>query len=128
MTVRVIVPIRLRSEANERLHWAEKARRTKEQREVVGWSLKSARRPMAGLLRVRITRLYPSLGRPMDDDNLAGAAKHARDAVAEWLGVDDRDPRVMWSVDQRRGDTWGAEICITPADMPPPSNRGDDDE
>ena len=42
-------------------------------------------------------------GRAMDGDNLAGAFKAVRDAVATFLGVDDADPRVKWSCRQRPG-------------------------
>jgi hypothetical protein len=39
-------------------------------------------------LVVAFTRVGP---RPLDDDNLAGAFKHVRDAVAEHFGIDDGD-------------------------------------
>lgn len=39
------------------------------------------------VLVVRLTRLAP---KTLDDDNLASALKAARDAVAQWLAVDDR--------------------------------------
>jgi len=29
--------------------------------------------------------------------------KHPRDAIAEALGIDDRDPRVLWEYAQERG-------------------------
>jgi len=41
--------------------------------------------------------------RALDGDNLAGALKAVRDGVADALGIDDRNPRVTWLVDQRRG-------------------------
>lgn len=48
---------------------------------------------------VRIVREAP---RPLDDDNLAAACKSFRDGIADALGVDDRDPRVVWVVDQAK--------------------------
>lgn len=42
---------------------------------------------------ITITRLGP---RELDDDNLAGSAKHLRDGIADWLGVNDRDKRLKW--------------------------------
>lgn len=39
------------------------------------------------VLAVRLYRLAPAT---LDDDNLASALKAARDAVAKWLGIDDR--------------------------------------
>lgn len=40
--------------------------------------------------QVLVVRLYRLGAAVLDDDNLASALKAARDAVAEWLGVDDR--------------------------------------
>jgi hypothetical protein len=52
------------------------------------------------VLIVRLTRLSP---RDLDDDNLASALKSSRDAIAEWLGVDDRQHlRVRYFVYQGR--------------------------
>lgn len=59
---------------------------------------------------VVLTRVAPSNG--LDGDNLAGALKGCRDAVADWLGIDDRDPLVRWEYQQRRG-AWGVEINLT---------------
>lgn len=41
----------------------------------------------------------------LDTDNLGTALKHARDAAAAWLGIDDADPRVRWAYRQRRAAT-----------------------
>lgn len=100
--VRVVIPtLALKSEANERGHAVAKAGRTARQRSATGSTL----RVLAGLpppvpCRVVITRVSP---RPLDSDNLTGSAKHVRDEVAAWLGVDDRDPRVEWLVAQEKG-------------------------
>ena len=40
------------------------------------------------------------LPRYFDDDNLVGALKPIRDEIAEWMGLDDRDRRVLWECDQ----------------------------
>lgn len=69
---------------------------------------------------VRIVRVAP---RVLDDDNAASAAKSVRDGVAAALAVDDRDPRVVWLVDQERGQAcvrvelyrWDAGMDATPA-------------
>lgn len=50
-------------------------------------------------LTVTITRFGPRL---FDDDNLAYSAKSVRDGVAEWLGIDDRDPRIYWDYRQEK--------------------------
>jgi hypothetical protein len=49
---------------------------------------------------VTITRVSP--GR-LDDDGATASAKHVRDAVAVWLGVDDADHRVRFVVEQAKG-------------------------
>jgi hypothetical protein len=39
----------------------------------------------------------------LDDDNLRGATKSCRDGVADWLGINDNDERVVWLYQQRKG-------------------------
>lgn len=39
-------------------------------------------------------------GQLLDDDNLQGAFKGLRDAIASWLGVDDGNPAIKWEYDQ----------------------------
>ncbi len=102
----VSVPIpglRLVSEANCRDHWRKKAARVQQQRSLVTLVLRGtiAKEMMiVAPLLVTITRISP---RKLDDDNAASSAKATRDAVAAVLGVDDRDPRVVWRVDQAKG-------------------------
>ena len=38
--------------------------------------------------------------RPIDTDNLAGGFKPLRDAVAQWLGIDDGNPGLRWEYHQ----------------------------
>jgi hypothetical protein len=68
-------------------HWA-RARRVKAEHHTVAWSLATRTRPSLPCV-IRITRLAPGNG--LDDDNLQGACKAVRDAVAKWIGVDDRE-------------------------------------
>jgi hypothetical protein len=49
----------------------------------------------------------------MDTDNLASALKACRDGVAEWLGIDDGDPRIEWRYAQRTDKTYSVEVAIT---------------
>ena len=106
--------LRLVSEANSRGHWAVKAKRVAHQRSVVTMVLRgTVARSMMTLapLSVTITRVAPSSG--LDDDNAVSSAKACRDAVAQVLGIDDRDPRVDWLVRQERGK-WAVRIRIEP--------------
>ena len=91
------------SEANQRQHHHAKATRARRQREAMSLALCQLGRQPAellarGRLRVTFTRLASGT---LDDDNLAGAFKACRDAVASWLGVDDgpRGP-VVWAYAQ----------------------------
>jgi len=99
-------PVLIQSAANLREHHHTRGKRVAREREAVtlalwahggrtgGPVLLSAH----GRLLVSFTRLATRL---LDDDNLIGGVKASRDAVAAWLGVDDRDPRVTWGYDQR---------------------------
>ena len=89
------------------------ASKARKQREAVTIVLNVATRtPPALPLLVTVTRVAP--GRGLDaHDNLPGACKHVVDAVAKWLGIDDRDPRVSWRYDQKAdGKTVGVGIRI----------------
>ncbi len=53
--------------------------------------------------RLLVVRLYRLAPKPLDDDNLASSLKAARDAVARWLAVDDRQHlRVRYFVYQAK--------------------------
>jgi hypothetical protein len=58
-----------------------------------------------------LVRIAP---RALDDDNLRGALKAARDGVSDAMGVNDRDPRVTWLYGQRRGSTgqYAVEVSV----------------
>ena len=118
--LKITLPIKTVSEANRRDRWGA-IKRKKEQRKVVGLALgKPLARSSAlaaqldqGGLDVVLTRITPS-ARGLDDDNAASAFKAIRDEVAVWLGIDDRDPRVRWTVRQEKGrpKTWQVRIEI----------------
>lgn len=86
----------------------------RKQRENVDMTLRSlfGSGAIEGPLRVTVTRVHP--GRGLDPhDNLPGACKHVVDAVARWLGRDDRDPSLRWEYYQRAdGRTVGVGIRI----------------
>ena len=94
------VPVQTRSETNMRGHWSDRYRRSRAQKRTVAGVLAIEgilKSPLPPPVVVTLTRVG---GRRLDDDNLRGALKYVRDALAEWLGVDDRDPRVAWRYDQ----------------------------
>jgi hypothetical protein len=96
-------------------NWVRRASRVKREKEDTAWYLAKYRRTHGKPTvpcSVLLTRVAPSNG--LDDDNLTGALKNIRDAVAEWLGVDDRDrDTVRYSYAQRRG-LWAVEIAFGP--------------
>lgn len=51
----------------------------------------------------------------MDDDNLQAGLKSVRDAVAEWLGLDDADERVWWRycqvIERKRSTRYGGKLA-----------------
>jgi hypothetical protein len=94
------LPIKTVSEANQRAKWAQ-IKRKKEQRAAVERAL-GVQRYFPAALVVTLTRIAPS-ARGLDGDNLQSAFKAIRDEVADWLGIDDRDPRVSWAYAQEKG-------------------------
>ncbi len=95
----VTVPIKTISEANTTGAWRTKARRVKEQKRVVGLVMSQFDPALVKLPAVvRLTRC--SFGQ-LDSDNLASSCKAARDAVAQWIGIDDGDTtRVVYQYAQ----------------------------
>lgn len=53
----------------------------------------SLRRPELG---ARVTLVRPFVATPLDSDNLSASFKAPRDAVAQFLGVDDASDRLHW--------------------------------
>jgi hypothetical protein len=106
----IVVPVATRG-SNAREKWQMRHHRVKRERAAVGWLLKTAQRPSIPCT-VLLTRVAPSGG--LDDDNLRSALKGARDEVAEWLGVNDRDAtRVRYAYAQIRGP-WSVRIEFGP--------------
>jgi hypothetical protein len=89
------LPLRIESVANKREHWGKRAERTKLHRFAA-----IAVQPHPLPCVVTLVRIAP---RALDDDNLVSGFKALRDGIAKRLGVDDRDPRVRFVYDQRRG-------------------------
>lgn len=111
------MPLRLVSEANAHEHWRARQKRAKEQRTLARMTLirelRSAKFELP--IRVTLTRIAPNR---LDSDNLAGSGKHVRDGVADALGVNDRDDRVEWIVQQERGAprTYGVRVRVEQLD------------
>lgn len=109
----VLFPLALVS--NPREHHMARSRRVKAERLATLWALAATRTPKPELpCTVVLTRIA---ARDFDDDNLAGAFKGVRDAVADWLGVNDRRiDLVAWEYRQghvsRKADHHVVEIAF----------------
>lgn len=98
--MRFTIPIKLPSLANLRWHWRKIAELKKSQREATVLAMRDLVLPPPPLV-VTLTRL----GRgKLDDDNLAGACKYVRDAIAAKVGIDDGSDRYTWIYLQVKGD------------------------
>jgi hypothetical protein len=93
-------PIDIPSVANVREHWATKAARAKKHRGETYLQLRCTAKGFETPCVVTLTRIAP---RALDGDNLQSALKACRDGVADWLKVDDGDPRVTWLYAQSKG-------------------------
>lgn len=92
--------MRLVNELNESEHYQAKGRRAAGERGSILEALLPIPRPDPPLF-VLITREGP---RRMDNDGATASAKHVRDGVADWLGIDDgREDLVRYRVVQARG-------------------------
>lgn len=118
----VHVPIRTISEANR--SWVEnrwvRRKRVDGQHEAVTLALRarSTRCPWSPPLLVTVTRLGP--GRLDPHDNLPTSQKHVIDAIAAYLGIDDRhDHVVRYVIAQERAPEWGVRIRIEPVERLP---------
>lgn len=111
------VPVRTVNDLNNRQHWRVVHKRAKEQRNVARLVADASGKPPEPPLLVTMTRVGD---RRMDTgDNLAGSMKHVRDAIADWLGIDDgRDDLVTWAYDQRlrgkRTNPVGVDVTVQP--------------
>lgn len=113
--MKVIVQLRTGTGQNDREHWRAQARRVKAERAAVAWMLAIHKPPPAGPITVHLCRVSPGAGLDAHD-NLRGSLKAPVDQVAEWLGLDDRDPSITWEYSQRRGakGEWRVEIEVLP--------------
>ena len=100
LTARIDVTL-LRGQ-NNREHHRVRAKRVAAEREATLDALAagdwrgdpvSLRRPELG---ARITLVRPFVATPLDSDNLSAACKAPRDAVAQFLGLDDASDRLHW--------------------------------
>ena len=113
--ITVTLPIRTRNALNVREHWAVRSKRSKSERSAACTVLRTGPVPSDYPLAVYLTRIAP---RRMDEGcGLNASLKAVRDGVADFLGVDDGDARVLWIYGQRKGEPkqYAVEIVIRTA-------------
>lgn len=102
------------SEANQAEHWRKRHKRRKAlRREAWLATLEHCGKVTIGDgLRISLTRITPSTRR-LDSDNLAMSLKSIRDGIADALGVDDGDERIVWAYEQcKEHKTWAVQVVI----------------
>lgn len=117
----ITMPIHTVSENQYRgMHRMVKHAKTKTQRENVRLLLRQLRavpRVVGGQpnrYEVKLVRISPG---ELDDDNVRGAMKAIRDEVAEWIGLDDRDPLIVWKYGQEKADRGTAGVRVEVRDL-----------
>ena len=105
------LPIRTANDKNNHHdHWAQRSKRTAEQRTSVCRVLDQFGKPWGSRWKVTLTRFAP---RALDvGDNLPRALSAVRDGVADWLCIDDADPRIEWVYEQVRGPAYGISVRV----------------
>jgi hypothetical protein len=94
--VAVELPLTLRSLGNRREHWRARARRTQREHAAVLGALAGLEAPSLPVV-VELTRVGWNT---LDVDGLVASVKGPIDALAQWVGVDDRDRRLHWHLAQ----------------------------
>ncbi len=106
----VDLPIRTVNESNNRDHWRVRAKRNASNRfasEML--CTKWLQKISDGT--VRLTRIGPGV---LDDDGVVSALKAVRDGIAEWLGIDDGDPRIRYEYAQEQRRAYGVRVELRP--------------
>ena len=117
LTLTLSVPVEVVSESNAR-EWRARSLRTQKQRAAVSRALSRCGAAVAVFaaavqggrpVRVTLTRLG---GRRLDPPNLPAAFKAVIDALAAWLGVDDRSELYRWDFAQEPGGADGVRVVL----------------
>ena len=108
--VKIILPLKLPSLANARLHWRALDKIKRSQKDAVTAWMRHRQFPPLPVV-VTITRIGK---RRLDGDNLQAAAKYVRDQIAAIYETDDGSDLFVWRYEQRLGETYAVEIDIEP--------------
>lgn len=101
--------IRAQSEANMREHWAVKARRAKNHKQVAANLVQFMRVGIKPVLKITLTRHGKGT---LDTDNLAGSMKAVRDGICSALRIDDGSPLVVFEYRQEKAKDYRVHVAI----------------
>jgi len=91
------------STANLREHFRAKAKRAQAQR--MGGRVLSTRCPKPLSDEIWLFILTRCAPKQLDSDNCAIAFKSVRDGIADRIGINDKDPRIIWHYEQEKSKT-----------------------
>jgi hypothetical protein len=118
LRVVVYAPILTISESNRSRHehWGTTRRRAEKQRDSANRHLRSIRwfEDNGQPITITLTRLGV---RNLDSGNLEAALKHVQDGVADWLKIDDGNPRLTWLYAQRQAEKADCGVIISVVQM-----------
>lgn len=99
--IRVELPIKTAGGLNARLHWAQRAKAVRRERDTACMFVRGAamKHKLQPPVTITLTRISPGT---LDDDNLQGALKAIRDGVADAFHVADNDKRIRWQYAQEK--------------------------
>lgn len=112
------VPIRTQGN-NAREDWRVKAKRVRTEKAIAGVVVSTLGNG-ADIALPCVVKLVRMSAGTLDDDNLRGALKATRDAVATWLGIDDGDvSRVRYQYDQEKcaPRVYGVRVTVMPGSV-----------
>lgn len=112
---RFTLPVRVKNITNERMHWAAKARYSKQLREAARnfTNAKMCREDKAHSAYVVTLKRCSTTAQKMDaGDNLPAAMKPIRDGIADALGIDDGSDRIEWRYEQEKTGEYAVEVRI----------------
>ncbi len=102
--------IRVRAKGNNRRGWRALWNEAMRQREMARDAL-AYNNEVPDCEEYTIHLIRRSFGK-MDDDNLRDCLKAVRDGVADWLGIDDGDPRLNFVYSQEKVERGRHEVVI----------------
>ena len=100
--------VRLGRGKNNREHYMVRHKRVRGEKEAMAWHLTSVKQRPELPCTFVLTRCAPSKG--LDDDNLVESLAAIRDAIAEWMKIDDRHSNLVRYVYEQNKKPWGVIV------------------